>query len=197
MHRGMGEQDIVLVFSATGLTSLFLLAFCLFGLYLLQLTSTVRTISAGRDELPNTPHPIIKGMQDRPLTLFIFHNYQLRCFSSAPETLQCLLIDGAAVAEEVWKVTTNEAKAEEVFTILLAHQHLDQDLFTDAGLMYTPFPPKGHTKVCLRRELYIFVKHLPFLLHFQLELAVQCNIEDMFPHTMCSSRAAPGIQKPV
>lgn len=63
--------------------------------------------------------PIIKEMEDRPLTLSIFQNYQLHCFSSASATLQRLLIWGVAITE-VWKVTTNEAKAEEVYTVLLA-----------------------------------------------------------------------------
>jgi len=61
MHRGTGEEDVVLVFNTTSLISLPLLAFYLSGLYLLQLTSTLRTITAERDELPPLPHLHNKG----------------------------------------------------------------------------------------------------------------------------------------
>lgn len=93
-----------------------------------------------------------------------------------------MLIGGAAGAEEACKVTTNAAKTEGTFAFVMS-QHLDRDLFTDVGLIYPPFPPKGR-KVLIRTEFYFFVKHCVFFLHFQLELAVQYNAEDTFPHTM-------------
>lgn len=94
-------------------------------------------------------------------------------------------IGGAAVAEEIWKTTTNEAKAEEVFIVLL----VCLNTFTKSCLLLClstlPFLQKDTPKHSV--EPYIFVKRRRFLFHYQLELAVQGNAEDTFPQSVFPS----------
>lgn len=95
-HRGLGEQDIVPVFNATGLTSLFLLAFLGFTFCNFHWKDY---FCRKRWAAPSTvPHN--KG--DAGLISYSIH-FQFCCLSSAPETLQCSLAGGAVVAEKIKK----------------------------------------------------------------------------------------------
>lgn len=100
-------------------------------------------------------------MQDRPLTLPISQNYQLCWFSFFCTWNTTVLADRWSCSRWSLKGNYRWSKSS-VYYLVDMSQHLNQDLFTDTGLIYIPFPPKGHTKVWLRRELCILVKIFSF-----------------------------------